>query len=65
MKEIAYETKKVNIPNLLRDKKITTGFIGNGFKSHLFSPLIYIGHGIFMDIEKISCRNSRGQLKKK
>ena len=43
---------------------------GNGFKSHLFSikndKTNNIGdwHGTFMDVEKISSRNSRGQLKK-
>ena len=35
MKQMAYETKEVDIANLLRDNKTITGFIRQGFKSHL------------------------------
>ena len=32
MKQIVYETTKVNISNLLRDKKTATGSIGQWFQ---------------------------------
>ena len=51
MKQIVYDTTKVNIPNLFRDWKTTRGYIyieGEREKEREG------GHGNFMDIEKIS-----------
>lgn len=65
MKQIVYDTTKVNIPNLFRDWKTTRGYIYRGRERERERGGAWKFYEYWKNIKKISFENSRGQLKKK
>ena len=65
MKQIVYDTTKVNIPNLFRDWKTTRGYIYIERERERERGGAWKFYGYWKNIKKISFGNSRGQLKKK